>query len=63
MEKDSAIILFLLAQAGTLIWILSRHDTDIRNLRGWVQHIAHLGELNGRNIGVLEGINEAEKKD
>jgi hypothetical protein len=63
MEKDSAIVLFLLAQAGALIWILSRHDTDIRNLRGWVQHIARLGELNGRNIGVLEGINESEKKD
>ena len=63
MDKDSAIVLFLLAQAGALIWILSRHDTDIRNLRGWVQHIARLGELNGRNIGVLEGINEAEKKD
>ena len=62
MDKDSAIVLFLLAQAGALIWILSRHDTDIRNLRGWVQHIARLGDVNGRNIGVLEGINEAEKK-
>lgn len=62
MDKDSAIVLFLLAQAGALIWILSRHDTDIRNLRWWVQHIARLGDLNGRNIGVLEGINEAEKK-
>ena len=62
MDKDSAIILFLLAQAGALIWILSRHDTDIRNLRGWVQHIARLSDVNGRNIGVLEGINEAEKK-
>ena len=35
MDKDSAIVLFLLAQAGALIWILSRHDTDIRNLTGW----------------------------
>ena len=63
MDKDSAIILFLLAQAGALIWILSRHDTDIRNLRGWVQHIARLGDTNGRNIGVLEGINEGGRKD
>ena len=63
MDKDSAIVLFLLAQAGALIWILSRHDTDIRNLRGWVQHIARLGEANGRNIGVLEGINKADKED
>ena len=63
MDKDSAIVLFLLAQAVTLIWILSRHDTDIRNLRGWVQHIARLGDVNGRNIGVLEGINKAGKEN
>ncbi len=63
MDKDSAIMLFLLAQAGALIWILSRHNTDIRNLRGWVQHISRLGEANGRNIGVLEGINKADKED
>ena len=63
MDKDSAIVLFLLAQAVTLIWILSRHDTDIRNLRVWVQHIARLSDVNGRNIGVLEGINKANKGD
>ena len=63
MEQNTAIIIFLAAQAGALIWILSRHDADLRNLRGWVSHIANAGDINGRNIGKLEGVNEGKSGD
>ena len=63
MDKDSAIILFLLAQAGALIWILSRHDAEIKNLKGWIGSVAHQGSVNGRSLGVLEGINDEKKNE
>jgi hypothetical protein len=63
MEPYTGVVIFLAAQAGALIWILSRHDADLRNLRGWVGHIANSGDINGRNIGKLEGVNEGKSGD
>jgi hypothetical protein len=63
MEHDIAIALFLLTQAGVLIWILSRHDAQIQNLTGLMRRLEDRSDVNGRNIGVLEGINEGERND
>ena len=63
MNHDAGIAIFLLTQAGLLIWILSRHDAQIQNLTGWIRRLEDRGDVNGRNIGVLEGINEGERKD
>jgi hypothetical protein len=63
MEHDIAIALFLLTQAGVLIWILSRHDTQIQNLTGLMRRLEYRSDVNGRNIGMLEGINEGERND
>jgi hypothetical protein len=63
VEHDVAIALFLLTQAGVLVWILSRHDAQIQNLTGWMTRLEKNSDLNGRNIGVLEGINERERND
>jgi hypothetical protein len=62
MNHDAGIVIFLLTQAGLLIWILSRHDAQIQNLIGWMRRLEDRGDVNGRNIGVLEGINEGERK-
>ena len=63
MNHDAGIAIFLLTQAGLLIWILSRHDAQIQNLTGWMRRLEDRGDVNGRNIGVLEGINEGVRKD
>ena len=63
MNHDAGIAIFLLTQAGLLIWILSRHDAQIQNLTGWMRRLENRGDVNGRNIGVLEGINEGVRKD
>jgi hypothetical protein len=62
MNHDAGIAIFLLTQAGLLIWILSRHDAQIQYLIGWMRRLEDRGDVNGRNIGVLEGINEGERK-
>ena len=63
MNLDTALVLFMLAQGGALIWILSRHDAQIQNLIGWMRWVEERSDVNGRNIGVLEGINAGERKD
>lgn len=63
MNHDAGIAIFMLTQAGLLIWILSRHDAQIQNLTGWMRRLENRGDVNGRNIGVLEGINEGVRKD
>ena len=63
MNTDTEIVIFLAAQAGMLIWILSRHDAEIKNLKGWIGSVAHQGSVNGRNLGVLQGINDEKKNE
>jgi len=57
-SEKLTLIIFLFTQAGALIWILSKHSADIENLKGWLARIDTRGDANGRNIGVLEGIND-----
>jgi hypothetical protein len=63
MNLDSAIVLFLFAQAGTLVWVLSKHDAKIDILTALFTQLSSRGAAHNHAIGVLEGIREGEKSD
>jgi hypothetical protein len=60
-EALATVVIFLAAQAGILIWILSRHDSQLIALRELVKTLTVRGSEQNHSIGVLEGINEATK--
>jgi hypothetical protein len=60
-EALATVVIFLAAQAGVLIWILSRHDTELVALRELVKSLTLRGSDQNHSIGVLEGFNEGTK--
>jgi hypothetical protein len=62
-EALASVVIFLSAQAGILIWVLSRHDSELAALRETAKNLTSRGSDTNHSIGVLEGINERNKEE
>ena len=55
METAAEIAIATVIQVGTLIWLLSGLNSDVRNLTGWVTKIDDMGTATAQATAELKG--------
>ncbi len=55
METAAEIAIATVIQVGTLIWLLSGLQSDVRNLTGWVTKIDDRGTATAQTTAELKG--------
>ena len=61
-EALAELVIFLITQAGILIWILSNHSARLNAIETFAISRSDRGEANGRAVANLEGrFDESQK--
>ena len=61
-EALAELVIFLITQAGILIWVISNHSARLNSLETFATNRSDRGEANGRAVANLEGrFDESQK--